>query len=157
MPQSHPFDDRKTILTADSLFSISGGIVLPGWLLLVFLPKWKYSASLIAAIIIPVLLGLLYVWLIFSHMGESNGGFGTLQEVRSFFLNDHLLLAGWVHYLAFDLFVGSWEIRDAQQIGLRHLVVVPCLVLTFLLGPSGLLLYLGVRVFWKRRWVLANA
>lgn len=56
-----------------------------------------------------------------------------------------LLLAGWVHYLAFDLFIGSWEVRDAQRHGLSHLLVVPCLALTFLFGPVGLLLYLGLR------------
>ena len=57
------------------------------------------------------------------------------------------LLAGWVHYLVFDLFVGSWEVSDARRLGIPHLFVVPCLILTFLLGPCGLLLYLAVRSF----------
>jgi hypothetical protein len=61
------------------------------------------------------------------------------------FQNRAMLLAGWVHYLAFDLFVGSWEVRDAQRIGIAHYLVVPCLVLTFLFGPAGWLLYLLIR------------
>jgi hypothetical protein len=56
-----------------------------------------------------------------------------------------LLLAGWIHYLAFDLFVGSWEVRDARDRGIPHLAVVPCLTLTFLFGTAGWLLYAMVR------------
>ena len=58
---------------------------------------------------------------------------------------DGLLLAGWVHYLAFDLFVGSWEVEDARARGVSHWLVLPCLLCTFLAGPAGLGLYLLVR------------
>jgi hypothetical protein len=61
------------------------------------------------------------------------------------FTQPGIALAGWIHYLAFDLFVGAWEVRDASRHGVPHRVVVPCLVLTFLLGPSGLLAYLALR------------
>ena len=56
-----------------------------------------------------------------------------------------MLVAGWVHYLAFDLFVGSWEVRDARESGVPHVFVVPALALTFLFGPAGLLLYFLTR------------
>ena len=59
--------------------------------------------------------------------------------------NPWLLLAGWLHYLAFDLLIGTWEVRDARERGIPHVVVVPCLVLTFMLGPAGWLLYLALR------------
>lgn len=142
---------------AESLFAFAGTIVLLGWLLLVFLPRWQYSAPLIAGLLIPVLLSFLYGWLIVSNIGVGGGGYGSLAEVRQLFSNDFLLLAGWVHYLAFDLFIGSWQVRDAQQHGIHHLAVVPCLVLTFLFGPVGLLLYLALRAGWKQRWLLGNA
>jgi hypothetical protein len=74
----------------------------------------------------------------------AEGGFSTLSGVASLFANPWLLLAGWVHYLAFDLLVGTWEARDARERGLPHLLLVPCLVLTFLLGPAGWLLYMTV-------------
>jgi len=61
------------------------------------------------------------------------------------------LLAGWVHYLAFDLFVGSWEARDALSHRIPHLAVIPCLLLTFLFGPAGLLLYLLLRFTLRRQ------
>ena len=53
-----------------------------------------------------------------------------------------LLLAGWVQYLAFDLFIGAWQVRDARTQGISHLLVIPCLLLTFLFGPAGLLHFL---------------
>jgi Domain of unknown function (DUF4281) len=61
-----------------------------------------------------------------------------------------LLLAGWVHYLCFDLLVGCWEVRDAHGRGVPHLLVMPCLFLTFMFGPAGWLLYQGVRSAYPR-------
>ena len=57
---------------------------------------------------------------------------------------------GWVHYLAFDLFIGAWQVRDARVQGISHLLVIPCLQLTFLFGPAGLLLYFLIRAADKR-------
>jgi len=55
------------------------------------------------------------------------------------------LLAGWIHYLAFDLFIGAWEIRDSQQHQIPHLAMIPCMAMTFMLGPIGLLFYFAIR------------
>jgi hypothetical protein len=66
------------------------------------------------------------------------------RRLLALFDSRWLLLAGWVHYLCFDLLVGTWEVEDARARGIPHLVVVPCLVLTFLFGPAGWLLYKGV-------------
>lgn len=144
-------------MNAESLFSAAGTLVLPGWLLLVFLPRWRPVTPLITAVVIPALLALFYAWLIVTHLPGSSGGFGSLAEVRELFRDEYLLLAGWTHYLAFDLFIGSWEVRDAQRNGVHHLAVVPCLVLTFLLGPAGLLLYLVIRAGVMRRLLPAGA
>jgi hypothetical protein len=62
----------------------------------------------------------------------------------------HIVVAGWIHYLIFDLFVGAWETRDAQRRGIPHLLVIPCLIVTLMIGPVGLLLYVLVRFFSKR-------
>jgi hypothetical protein len=126
-------------------------IVLPGWLLLVFLPRWKWTARLVCPVLIPLLLAAVYLWLVATTLGRTPGGFGSLAEVSQLFQNQWVLLAGWIHYLAFDLFVGSWEVRDAQRNGVHHLLVVPCLALTFLLGPVGLLLYFALRAALRRQ------
>jgi hypothetical protein len=80
-----------------------------------------------------------------------------LTEVARLFENRSLLRAGWIHYLAFDLFIGSWEVRDSQRLGIRHLLVAPCLLLTFLFGPIGLAAYLGLRAGLRRRLALESA
>ncbi len=143
-------------MTLEALFSLASGAVLPGWLLLVFAPRWKWTTRLVAGVLLPTLLGLLYLYLIATRWAGSEGGFSSLQEVKRLFGDPALLLAGWVHYVAFDLFVGTWEVRDAQKLGLHHLIVVPCLVLTFLFGPIGLLLYFVLRGLLRKQWLLED-
>ncbi|MCZ6727065.1 MAG: ABA4-like family protein [Acidobacteria bacterium] len=136
----------------ETLFTVATRAVLPGWLLLILLPRWRWSSRLISAVVLPGLLGLVYLWLIVNHWGTTTGGgYDSLSEVSTLFSNPWLLLAGWVHYLAFDLFIGAWEVRDAQREKIHHLLVVPCLVLTFLFGPVGLVGYLGLRGISRRR------
>jgi hypothetical protein len=97
--------------------------------------------------VVPALLAVVYVVLVSAALAQGGGGFGSLADVRTLFENPWGLLAGWTHYLAFDLFIGGWEARDARRRGIPHLLVVPSLVLTFVLGPAGLLLYLATRRF----------
>jgi hypothetical protein len=127
------------------LFTICNFYVLPGWLLLAFAPRWRPSATLIAPVLIPATLAAMYLVLLLTNWGTTEGSFTSLTGVASLFDDPALLLAGWIHYLAFDLFIGSWEVRDAGRSGIAHALVLPCLVLTFLVGPVGLLLYLGLR------------
>ena len=143
-------------MSPETIFSLCTKLVLPGWLLLVFAPRWRWSARVVSAVIIPLTLAVVYVYLVAAHFGRSEGGFGSLADVGRLFQNPHALLAGWIHYLAFDLFVGAWEVRDAQRVGLHHLLVVPCLALTFLLGPAGLLLYFVLRWALRRDFFLGG-
>ena len=91
--------------------------------------------------VIPLLLAVVYTGLIAARWSGHQGGFTSLGAVGELFADPWLLLAGWVHYLAFDLFIGAWEVRDAARARVPHWLVVPCLIATFLVGPMGLLLY----------------
>ena len=102
----------------------------------------------LAAWIVPSVLGLIYAALIVRYWREAEGGFGSLSEVGTLFSHPGLLLAGWLHYLAFDLLVGAWEVREARRIGLPHGAVLPALLLTFLFGPIGFLAFLALRGLW---------
>ncbi len=133
-------------MTADGLFRLCNSTALAGWLLLVA-TGWSPRASriissLITGLLVPALLSALYLALIITHWGGHRGGFGSLSGVMLLFTDRWLVLAGWVHYLAFDLFIGSWQVRDARRNRVPFVLVVPCLVFTFLFGPIGLLLYL---------------
>jgi hypothetical protein len=132
-------------MSPDQIFSIANVVAVCGWLLLIILPGKKWVNHLVAGVAIPAVFAALYSVIIGIYFFGSAGGFSSLPDVALLFSNPWLLLAGWIHYLAFDLLVGSWEARDARERGISHLFVVPCLVLTFLFGPAGWLLYLGVR------------
>ena len=132
-------------MTPERIFALANLAVLPGWLILLLLPRWRFGARFISGAMLPALIGATYAFLILPGLYGAEGGFGSIDQVRTLFSDDALLTAGWLHYLAFDLFVGAWMVRDAQRLGVRHLLVVPCLPLTFMLGPIGLLAYLGLR------------
>ena len=133
-------------MSPEQLFSVLNLIAMAAWLPLVFLPRVRGAATVVP-VVVPVVLAVVYVALVAVALPGSEGGFSSLAGVRTLFDNPWGLLAGWTHYLAFDLFIGGWEVRDAQRRGIPHLLVVPALVLTFLLGPGGLLLYLAIRTF----------
>ena len=128
----------------EQIFSMAGLLAMAGWLLLVILPGHSV-VQLVAGVAIPLVLSVGYLILIVLHFRGAEGGFGSLADVAMLFQKPELLLAGWIHYLAFDLFIGAWQTRDAQRSGLPHLVVIPCLVMTFMLGPIGLLFYFAIR------------
>ena len=136
--------DWMSRMTAEQLFSILNLMAVAAWLPLVFLPRVRWTATLLP-VVVPLLLAVIYVVLVAATLPRSEGGFSSLAGVRALFDNPWALLAGWTHYLAFDLFIGGWEVRDAQRRGIPHLLIVPALVLTFLFGPAGLLLYLAIR------------
>ena len=132
-------------MTAESAFSLLNTIALAGWILLAVLPGRRWVTDIVTSVAIPALLAMAYVALIVSTFGRAEGSFSSLAGVSSLFREPWVLLAGWVHYLAFDMLIGNWEVRDSRARGIPHLLVVPCLVLTFLFGPAGWLLYTGVR------------
>jgi hypothetical protein len=135
--------------TLEHFFALAGDIVLPVWLLLMFAPQWRWTQRL-ATFVVPLLLTGLYVFLLLQAKPGEGAGFRTLAQVSRLFASPEALLAGWVHYLAFDLFTGAWETRDALRLGLSRWIVAPCLVLTFLFGPVGLVLYLLLRLALRR-------
>jgi hypothetical protein len=127
-------------MTPEALFSTANTIALVGWAALVFAPRWRWTTRL-TELVVPTLLAIAYVAILATSWSLDVDSFSTLANVAALFDNPWMLLAGWVHYLAFDLLVGRWEARDAAGRGLPHLLVVPCLILTFLFGPAGWLLY----------------
>ena len=137
-------------MAAGQIFSICNYVVLPGWLLLVVAPRWRWTQR-VAALALPLALAVVYLTLVILHFRESGGGFGSLAQVSKLFENPYMLLAGWIHYLAFDLFTGSWLVRDSQRLRIAHAFVVPCLLLTFLFGPVGLLTWFLIRTSLRGR------
>jgi len=128
-------------MDTSQIFSLVSSLAAVQWLLLIILPKWRVTLWLISYPLVPIVLSVIYCIYITGFFSISGGGYGSLQQVRTLFANDSLLLAGWVHYLAFDLLIGFAIIRSSQETTISHWLVIPCLVLTFMFGPVGFLLY----------------
>ena len=134
-------------MTAEKIFSIANTFALLSWLVLLVAPRWTVTRKVILSGAVPLLLSAAYLVLIVLFFGRAEGGFDSLPNVMKLFTNEWATLAGWIHYLAFDLLVGTWEVKDSQEKGISHWFVIPCLVLTFLFGPIGFLLYSILRFF----------
>ncbi len=130
------------------LFAAINAAVLPAWALLLFVPRWDWTQRLVTAVAVPLLAAVYVALLLFALTtggGAEGVDFTTMEGVAAIFSHPLGVVTGWAHYLAFDLFVGAWIARDAQGFHLPHILVVPCLLLTFVAGPAGLLLYLVIR------------
>jgi hypothetical protein len=131
----------------EQVFKITNTVALIPWVLMMVAPRWEITERVINSNIFPLLLALVYGFYIIKTFGKTKGSFFTLSGVEKLFQNREVLLAGWVHYLVFDMFVGAWEWRDAAQQGMSHWLLVPCLFLTLMFGPVGFLIYCLLRIF----------
>ncbi len=132
-------------MSSEEIFRVANLGALCGWLLLLASPLLGIWAERVAGYVWPLLFSILYTGLILAFWSRAEGGFGTLQDVMRLLAQPELALAGWVHYLAFDLFIGGWEVRTARVEGIPFWIVVLCLLLTFLFGPAGLLAFAALR------------
>lgn len=133
-------------MTPTEVFSLANITAMPMWLLMILLPKWKVTRFLIDFKVIPLLLSVLYAIYIFQAILTGGGmDFGSLASVMALFTEENAVLAGWVHYLAFDLIVGMWMLDQNKTLRIHQAVMAPCLFGTFMLGPIGFLLFMIIR------------
>ncbi len=137
-------------MSPNRAFSAGGALAMLSWLLLsasLFTPASVqpiiWTGTTIA---VPAVLGVAYAILLTRGIRDgTGGGFGSIAAVRRLFSSDAALAAGWIHYLAFDLFVGTWIAREGLAADLPRLLILPCLLATFMVGPVGLVLFLMLR------------
>jgi hypothetical protein len=134
-------------MNATSIFSFGNSFVLLGWILLIFLPTWKYTQTIILNGMI-VLFALIYAFLLLKDIGSfSVDSFSTLANVKALFQNDNAVAMGWIHYLAFDLFVGAYIVKKSQQLQISRWLYTLPLPFTFMFGPVGYLLFFLIKTF----------
>jgi Domain of unknown function (DUF4281) len=137
-------------MSPDTLFQIANPLAMTGWLALALSPlapratqAWAHAVVLVQS--------LLYAALVLAFWAGAEGGFDTLANVQALFRQPEIALAGWVHYLAFDLFVGAWAVRAARSESIAHALVLPCLIPIFLFGPAGLIAFAILRFTLTRK------
>ena len=151
-------------MTPETAFQYANLLVLPQWILMLVAPRWRITQLLAQLLPIPMILGGMYIYYLFVAPASGNGpgldgpaldfrALGTLPGVMSLMGSGQkgAALAGWIHYLAFDLVAGSYVLRDGQARNVHHGWLVPCMLLCFMLGPSGLLLYGLIRLILRKR------
>jgi Domain of unknown function (DUF4281) len=143
---------REAKMAPEVLFKFANLFAVAGWVCLIagIVSKRPWLRDRLAGLYWPLTIAVGYALAITAAWGRSEGGFASLSEVRQLFANDWALLAGWMHYLAFDLFVGAWIAAETERANLSRLVLVPVLPLTFLFGPTGFLLFNIVRFIHRR-------
>ena len=129
--------------TTPFLFTIANTAILFAWLPLLVAPKKKIAQTLIAFPYVPLVISLFYLYFLLSDGGLSEADFSSLEGILKLYhqATPEAAAAGWMHYLAFDFWVGCWVLRDAQKRELPHALILLPLLSTFMLGPVGVLLY----------------
>ena len=147
----------QNYLTFENIYLWTNFGVLPFWLMLIIIPNSKVTQILINSIILPLILSVAYVYVFYQAILLDEPLFGifklylSLDDLYTVFATENFLLIFWIHFLALNLFLGSWVSRDAVKYNMtRGLVFVP-LVLIYLTGPLGLVLYWIFRIFYAKR------
>lgn len=133
-------------MAPDVLFQIANNLAVFGWLALLASPVTPVWSQRVAGGAIPLLLSVAYAGLALAFFADAEGGFGDLEGVMTLFKTPEIVVAGWIHYLAFDLFVGAWIVRAARREEIWFLLIVPCLALTLFAGPAGFLAFMAIRM-----------
>ncbi len=131
-------------MTNENIFSITNIAAMAGWLLLALAPL-RRGPILLAARGVGLLLAVTYTAMMIGLMTSGEKlDFSCLAGLSVAFSQPQVMLVGWIHYLAFDLWVGAWEAEMAPKWGVPHWALLPCLGMTFFVGPMGLVLFLAV-------------
>ena len=129
-------------MATEQIFSIANVVAVLCWILLALLPNRRWVTEVVTGRAAPALFAVAYIAIVIAVFPRAEGSFATLTGVAQLFANPWLLLAGWLHYLGFDLLIGTWEVRDSVERGVPRWVLVPCLILTLMFGPMGWLAYM---------------
>ena len=128
--------------TTELLFTICNTSILAAWGMLLFIPNWKFTVLLSERPFIPLVLSVVYLYFMSVNGGMGSVDFSSLDGIIALYENStpELIAAGWLHYLAFDFWVGCWILREAKLKKINHLWLIIPLLATFMLGPVGILL-----------------
>jgi len=142
-----------TDMSLNTFYVLANLLALSGWIALLVSVFLSEKVSFFASRSVPIALAAVYSVLMVSLLPFKGGGFDSLDNLASLFTQPEIALAGWIHYLVFDLFIGAWQVQTAKREELSKLLIIPALLLTMILGPLGLLFFLGTRfmVHYKSR------
>ena len=144
------------LINSENIYLLANWGVIPFWILLILFPNHSLTNFFVQSVIVPLILGIGYVYLSYNLYLENNifDGFelySGLDGLYSMFANEILLLIFWLHFLAISLFVGGWIVRDSRKYLIPKIITIPSLILTYFSGPVGLVFYWFFRIFFARK------
>ena len=146
------------MFTTENIFNIINLIVLLGWIPLFIFPYSRFTRKLVNGLYLPFFLCVFYLYFLSQTEGLFSADFSSLGGILDLFKSstEESAAAGWIHYLAFDYFVGCWIVNHSIKKGIPYIIFIIPLIFTLFAGPFGLLLFLIFRLFYKR-FTLKNA
>ena len=132
----------------DTVFSLSSLLVMPLWALMIFAPLWRVTRTIMQSPWVIAPAALLYAVLVLPNIATVFPAVSSpnLEGIRTLLSSTSGATIAWVHFLAFDLFVGRWAYLDSRGLKLNVFAMAVVLFFTLMLGPVGALLYLGLRL-----------
>jgi len=142
----------------DLLFSIGNYLVLPFWLLMIALPRWRWTERILRSPLVAAPPALLYAALVLPQVATLFPAIASpqLAEIAALLGTPSGATIAWLHFLAFDLLIGRWAYLDGRERGVSPWLMAPILFLILMFGPLGYLLYLAARAA-RARWPRAGA
>jgi len=147
----------ENYLTLDYIFLAANWGVIPFWLLMIFFPNSLLTKFLAHSIIVPILLGSAYIFIVYKIYLNENifDGFGLyfgIENLYAVFSDENFLLIFWLHFLALSLFIGSWISRDSIRYSVPKFLSAISIILTYFTGPLGFIIYWVIRIFFSKKF-----
>ena len=147
----------ENYLTLDYIFLAANWGVIPFWLLMIFFPNSLLTKFLVHSIIVPVLFGAAYIFIVYKIYLNENifDGFGLyfgIENLYAVFSDENFLLIFWLHFLALSLFIGSWISRDSIRYSVPKFLSAISIILTYFTGPLGFIIYWVIRIFFSKKF-----
>jgi len=131
--------------------------VLPFWLILIFFPQSNICKYFVTSIFPIIVLSGAYIFMIYKSYLNSynfNGNFNLyfgIESISELFANETFLMMFWIHFISINLFTGSWIVKDSQKFMMNKIILIIPLIITYLIGPLGLLVYWLIRIFYAKK------
>lgn len=138
-------------MTASTLFQAFNGFAFIGWIAMIIgvIFNRAFLRDTLSGVWFPVILSAGYTALIIFFSPQTEGNYDTIENVQKLFAAPWIALAGWAHYLAFDMFIGSRMARQTHELGLSRWPLIVLLPVTLLFGPIGYVVFEGLKAFKK--------
>ena len=144
-------------LTFENMYLWTNLGILPFWLMLIFIPNSRITQIFVNSIIAPLILAAAVIYVIYQAVLIEEPIYDvfnlylSLDNLYTIFASESLLLVFWIHFLAINLFLGSWVSRDGVRYNISKKVIFTPLILIYFAGPVGLVLYWMIRVFYSKK------